>query len=547
MKIGRKALIYLALMASTLAAQTPTFSGVVNPASDLPPGVPNYGIAQGSVFIVYGTNLTGGNSLVQAALPLPNSLNATAITISQNNSGTILPVPILYASPGQLAAVMPSNAPLGSVTMTVNNNGKVGSTQVLVVASAFGISTADGSGNGVGAVTFGDYSYVTTSKSAKPGDTLILWGTGLGALPSGADDAHGAPFGNIPAAIHLSVGGVDAQVTYAGRAPGAVGLDQINFVVPQNAPLGCTVSIIVQTTAPVLTTSNGPTTAIATSNGVCTDPVQNLPQSLIPTFTSQNATKVLVVQGQQSTNYSFPPGGGAPVPGTQASAGVFFLSFSPSQVTSQISKFNNTSSINSCRTGVIKGATSETPPIATGLDAGSAITLTPASGGALSLPSVGTGFYSASANSLKGGTYTLSTTGASGVGPLSVVFPIPQPVTWTNATQLMTGGQIDRSQPLVINWTGVDPNAYVQIVGQAQLGPLNSPTYTIYFDCAAPANTGTFSVPPAVLSNMPPGTTAFASINVSTNTIPLSIGSVSGFDLALDLTQYKTSIPVVFK
>src|SRR5271156_1813738 len=61
--------ICFTVFSGPVAAQVPTFFGVVNPASDLPPGVPNYGIAQGSVFIVYGTNLSTG-SLVQGTIPL---------------------------------------------------------------------------------------------------------------------------------------------------------------------------------------------------------------------------------------------------------------------------------------------------------------------------------------------------------------------------------------------------------------------------------------------------------------------------------------------
>jgi len=70
------------------------------------------------------------------------------------------------------------------------------------------------------------------------------------------------------------------SVAYWGRSPNTVpGLDQINFVVPADAPLGCNVSIIVQTATPA-TVSNGPTIALADTDGAtCFDLTQSLPSS----------------------------------------------------------------------------------------------------------------------------------------------------------------------------------------------------------------------------------------------------------------------------
>ena len=118
-----------------------------------------------------------------------------------------------------------------------------------------------------------------------------MWGTGLGALPAGNSDAAGAPFGNLPASVQVLVGGVPATITYQGRTPSAVGLDQINFVVPATAPLGCNVSIIVQTAgATASITSDGPTMSLATADGAtCSDPTQFIPN----TDLGRSSTKVL--------------------------------------------------------------------------------------------------------------------------------------------------------------------------------------------------------------------------------------------------------------
>jgi uncharacterized protein (TIGR03437 family) len=41
------------------------------------------------------------------------------------------------------------------------------------------------------------------------------------------------------------VGGIDAQVTFSGLAPGFLGLYQVNFIVPEGAPTGSAVPVLV--------------------------------------------------------------------------------------------------------------------------------------------------------------------------------------------------------------------------------------------------------------------------------------------------------------
>lgn len=73
---------------------------------------------------------------------------------------------------------------------------------------------------------------VTAGSPAKPGDVISLYLTGLGAAETrdGLQWARSTP--------KLFLGDVEAQVLYAGRAPGFAGLDQINFIVPADTPRG---------------------------------------------------------------------------------------------------------------------------------------------------------------------------------------------------------------------------------------------------------------------------------------------------------------------
>ena len=71
------------------------------------------------------------------------------------------------------------------------------------------------------------------SRAAKPGETLTLYGVGFGAVTptipagqvTGGTNALASP-------LTLSIAGTRATVSYAGLAPGAVGLYQVNFTVP---------------------------------------------------------------------------------------------------------------------------------------------------------------------------------------------------------------------------------------------------------------------------------------------------------------------------
>src|SRR5262249_21738715 len=85
-----------------------------------------------------------------------------------------------------------------------------------------------------------------TCGSANSGDTLILWGTGLG--PVDGDDASGSGLGqnepDIP--VTVWVGGVQATIAYQGRSGCCIGEDQLGLTVPDDAPTGCAVPPVVQ-------------------------------------------------------------------------------------------------------------------------------------------------------------------------------------------------------------------------------------------------------------------------------------------------------------
>src|ERR1700722_17551006 len=136
-------------------------------------------IAQGSLFIVFGANI-GPAQLVQASsYPLPPQIGGTAITVTSGS--TTLACPMVYSVMGAAAAVLPSSVPPGSAMLTLIYNGQSTPFPVMVnvVLSTVGIYTLGSSGLGSGIFTAIDGSVKTFAVTAKSGETVTAWATGL--------------------------------------------------------------------------------------------------------------------------------------------------------------------------------------------------------------------------------------------------------------------------------------------------------------------------------------------------------------------------------
>jgi len=89
---------------------------------------------------------------------------------------------------------------------------------------------------------------------AAPGSIVILYATGDGQL--GADAIDGKPAGAAKTSYAVSVdfGGYSGEILYAGRAPGFVGLMQINVRIPNR--------FVASGAVPILLTVRGETSQI---------------------------------------------------------------------------------------------------------------------------------------------------------------------------------------------------------------------------------------------------------------------------------------------
>jgi uncharacterized protein (TIGR03437 family) len=445
---------------------------------------------------------------------------------------------MFYISATQVNGIMPSDAPLGNVQIAVNYNG-VPSTAMAatIVKTAYGIFNTSG-GSGPGIVL--NYNSVTDqplnmlSIPAKPGQVEVMWGTGLGPITTPDDQAP--PGGNLPVAVQVWVGGKQASVAYSGRAPGNAAIDQINFTVPSDAPIGCSVPVQVNAGG---TWSNTVRMAISADGSHCQDTFN--PYSGLSATGGKSGTLGLI-----RVNFS---GQVDPASGpTTASLDLGFAAFAKTNAGGDLvySPITNLPPPGTCASsnkaldlGAVMGAggSSLDPTVAASLDAGTPLTVTGGAGGAsgtiaqtsATSPYMGLlgGILSGSTLPppfLDGGPFTISGPGGKDVGAFSTTIALAPAITWTSPPST-----INRASPLTLTWTGGDSTQTVMILGGStdQTSKASGG-----FLCVAPAGAHSFTVPVNSLADLIPTTGAATGSSGPIGILglmPMHLGSTQSF------------------
>ncbi len=513
MKLTYKLSIALLLSAAALFAAAPAPNAVQNSASETVVGNANYGIAQGSIMVIYGSNM-GPASLVQATqLPYTTSLGGTSVSVTVNSTTTN--ALMIYTVASQLAAILPSNTPVGTGTLTVTYNSVQGSsTPITVVASQPGVFTVNQTGTGPGIATHVSNQLITATNAAGTGEEIQIYATGLGPVPV-ADDANspgGVQFSTANLLVY--VGGTQLQasaIKYYGRNPSDPGLDQINIILPPNVT-GCTVSLVFQNgSGNSAVVSNTTTLSIAsTSGGTCSDP-NGVSLSGLSGAINSGSVSVGSISLQQSS-YSFSENFLRPRALTNETSASGYASFQ--KYTSTQFESSGTSyivSIGSCIIAITNSNITTSPITAVGLDAGPQIAVLPPTGSTVDLvtnTAVGKGYYSSpfsgagAFTQISPGTYQFTGTGGADVGAFTVMLKVPVNLTWTNEAAV-TGSPIVRSSGLTLTWSGGDPSSYVYILGASANPTASGGQLGASFYCIAPIAPGSFTIPPPVLLSLP--------------------------------------------
>jgi uncharacterized protein (TIGR03437 family) len=556
MKFAGFTLALAGIFAGNALGQAPTVGGLLNNYSYTLPGLPNYGIAQGSIFVIYGTNFSSTQIGLQAP-PLKTTLNGVTINVTVNGTSTS---PLFYyLYPTQIAAVLPSATPVGAGTLTVTTSaGTSTAFPIQVVASAFGLLTSNnGSGPAQGYDANLDpnnqYTLFGFSAAANPDDILLLWGSGLGPV---TNDATGVA---VSGTVTVYIGGIAVTPLYAGRS-GFTGLDQINVKVPSGIS-GCYVSVVVQTGNYVSNFATLPVTA--KGSRTCLDSNNPITSSILNAISQKSSFSIGVVSLNQTTTQPETIDGIVVSPGgTTDSGSAEFFTLTPSQL---MSGAYTTASIGSCAVNFYDAsASSQSPPPAfqfTFLNAGPDVNIN-GPDGAIAMPLQtqavnGTTYYLYSTPQAdksfipaSGGTFNFDNgSGGPDVGAFTAQLQLTSPLVWSNMNSIST---VTRSSGLTVNWTGGDPSTYVSITGLSAgaIGGSANDFVVGSFTCLARASALTFTVPPAVLLELPASATiqgiSFSSLSVSNATAPVTF-TATGLDVGLAEASFGSTIAVTYQ
>ncbi len=230
----------LTLLASNYDAPLP--QPVITSVTSAADGVS--GVASGGLISIFGSNLSP-STIASSSVPLPTVLGNSCVLVN----GT--PISLLLVSYAQINAQL-DNATSGPATISIRTpqnvspdfNFTVGST-----APAVFLNGVSGTTTNLPSITrAANGLLVTPSNPIHQGDSLTIFAAGLG-LTSPVVAAGAVSPSNPPAAAvvqpSVTLNGASLPVTFAGLAPGQIGVYEIQVNVPTSTPQGLSVPLII--------------------------------------------------------------------------------------------------------------------------------------------------------------------------------------------------------------------------------------------------------------------------------------------------------------
>jgi len=531
MKVTRKLIGLWAIVLGQANSAPPQIGAIVNAASYALPGQSNSGIAQGSIFVVFGTEL-GPAELQQASgFPLPTTLGGTSMRVRID--ATTVDAFMIYSSATQAAAILPSNTPVGIGLLEVTYRGRASQSGAFrIQRSGPGILTQNQTGNGPAlAQNFNsetDQPRNGFTRAAHPGQLITLWGTGLGAI-TGNDSVAPVPR-DLNLNLKVLVGGKLAAVRYKGRSGCCAGVDQITFEMPRGVE-GCYVPVAVRVDDMV---SNFATIAVAGAGNVCTnlEGISGADLEKLQGGGNISYGSMFLYLGLDCDYYY-----GCTDPRTAPyleSGSASFFRYGLQQLSFQLRL--GLPSPGSCIIYAPSQVPFAVPPPSLPLNAGPVLNVSgPKGARQLTLNSPGNYFQQFSTGAtqvqfLEPGNYVVDNgPGGVDVGPFRAALSIPKPFTAT--VQRSTAG-------VKVVWSGGDSSSFVTVQG-AGVPVLNRVSAS--FVCTERVAAGQFTIPEEVFLSLPPDSVDHSGVMVSATSAAATLFRAPGLDIGK--FSYVSSVP----
>jgi uncharacterized protein (TIGR03437 family) len=181
-------------------------------------------LATGELVSIFGQQLASGISQA-SGFPLPINLDGSTVTLNG------VPMALVYASPGQINAALPLDA-LGPATVRVTTSAGFAETEINIGDVAPAIFPS--------AITHANGTPVSATAPVTPGETLVIYMTGLGQVDGTIAAGQAAPLLpllRVLAPVEVQIGATTPITPdFAGLTPGFVGLYQVNVHIPPDLP-----------------------------------------------------------------------------------------------------------------------------------------------------------------------------------------------------------------------------------------------------------------------------------------------------------------------
>lgn len=225
------------------AVAVPVISSLVNSAD-------GGAAAPGSLITITGSTLSTDSALAGSP-PLPTALGEICATV--NN----VALPLIQVSPNEIDAQLPYEVSGAANLVIIAPGGKSAPFSFTAPATATAVFRGGTAGDFTGLPMIYralNNELVDFTNPIHPGDTLVIFATGLGQTSPAAVSGAAAPSSPIETALAVptvTVGGAALQVTFAGLVPGLVGVYQIDADVPRGIQGGFQVPLVIgQNTSP---------------------------------------------------------------------------------------------------------------------------------------------------------------------------------------------------------------------------------------------------------------------------------------------------------